>query len=342
MALPFSIVNGVVWGVGIVSLPLLAGSPSRAGLTFSMINLGIAVGAVFWGHIVSKFKLGNLIFTGTLLSFFTWLAITLLKGSFLIPLAFVFGTFAASIFTYASISVTNTYPKNLWDSYIAKMQAYMTFGTVMGLLISSVYNEVAVGLPFLLLAVLLYIPIIKHNNKKAEHHKLHFSILRAKHHSSELFNGYFSSRIKGKHFNNFKNKPLLYLYLRWIFILLAPAPVYAMYPLLMQKAFQVNTSTSSLIYAFSTAVGVFLFIAAGKLAKKKSASLSLNIGVLMYLTSFILMLAGMETQIFIFGIVGFIIMILSWSFISTGMNISVVQMAAENKRGEALGVANSI
>ena len=176
LALPFSIVNGVVWGIGIVSLPLLAKTTSRAGLTFAMINLGIAIGAVVWGHLIKKFKLNNLIFTGTVLSFLAWLAITLLNGRFLIPLAFVFGTFTASIFTYASVIVTNIYPKDLWDKYIAKMQAFMTFGTVVGLLVTTVYAKVVVALPFLFLAIVLYLPFYKHNNNKAEHHTLNFSL----------------------------------------------------------------------------------------------------------------------------------------------------------------------
>ncbi len=342
LALPFSIVNGVVWGIGIVSLPLLAKTTSRAGLTFAMINLGIAVGAIIWGHLSKKFKLNNLIFTGTVLSFLAWLAITLLNGRFLIPLAFIFGTFTASIFTFASMIVTNTYPKELWDKYIAQMQAFMTFGTVVGLLVTTVYAKVVVALPFLFLAIVLYLPFYKRHNSKAEQHSLHFSLLKPRHNFSEMFNGYFHGHIKWKHWRNFTNKPLLLLYLRWIFILLAPAPVYAMYPLLMKKAFHLSTSGSSMVYAFSTAVGVYLFLTAGNMAKRKSASFTMNTGAALYLISFLLMLSGMMFNVALFGIAGFVLMIFSWSFVSTGMNINVVELADEGKRGEALGISNSI
>ncbi len=341
LALPFAIVNGVVWGIGIVSLPLLAGSTSRAGLTFAMINLGIAVGAIAWGHLTTKFRLGNLIFSGTALSFLAWLAIVLLDGKFLIPLAFVFGTFTASIFTYASVMITNTYPKVLWDKYIARMQAFMTFGTVSGLLITSVYARPVVALPFLLLAIVAYLPFYKHHRRKAVHHHLHFSLLRPKQHFAELFNGYFHGHIRWRHFLNFKNKALLLLNIRWIFVLLAPAPVYAMYPLLMKKAFHLSTTGSSLVYAVSTAIGVGLFLWAGNIARKKSAAFTLNLGILSYALSFVLMLAGIWTQIAAVGIFGFMVMIFSWAFISTGMNIRVVELTDERKRGEALGLANT-
>ena len=54
------------------------------------------------------------------------------------------------------------------------------------------------------------------------------------------------------------------------------------------------------------------------------------------------MLAGIYSQLYFLGIIGFVVMILSWSFISTGMNIGVVEIAEESKRGEALGIANSL
>ena len=341
LSLPFSIVNGVVWGIGIVSLPLLAGSTSRAGLTFAMVNLGIAIGAIVWGRLTPKFRLNSLIFTGTVLSFLAWLAIVLLDGKFLIPLAFVFGTFTASIFTYASVMITNTYPKELWDKYIARMQAFMTFGTVVGLLITSLYARPVVALPFLLLAIVIYLPFYKHHKKIAVHHHLHFGLLRPKQHFAELFNGYFHGHIRWKHLLNFKNKALLLLNVRWVFVLLAPAPVYAMYPLLMKKAFHLSTTGSSLVYALSTAVGVVLFITAGNIAKKKSSFFTMNLGIMSYLLSFVFMLAGMWTRFYLIGIFGFMLMIFSWAFISTGMNISVVELTDEKKRGEALGLANS-
>jgi len=342
LSLPFAIVNGVVWGIGIISLPLLAKTATRAGLTFAMINLGIAVGAVFWGHLTKKFKLNDMIVTGTILSFTGWLAIVLFHGRFLIPLAFVFGTAAASIFALASIMVTNTYPKELWDSYIAKLQGIMTFGTVIGLLITSLYSRAVVGLPFLFIAIFAYLPFYKHHRNKTYHPILHFSLLKPKMHFSGLFTGYFHTGMRWKHFLVLKDLPLFRLNLRWLFIMLAPAPVYGMYPLLMKKAFHLSTSDSAIVYAVSTAIGALLFVYAGKISKKKNPFFTFNLGTWLYIISFAFMVSGMLTDIFIFGIVGFIIMILSWSFISTGMNIGVVELTDEKKRGEALGVANSI
>lgn len=342
LALPFIIINGTVWGIGIVSLPLLAGTPAKAGLTFAMINLGIATGSVIWGKLSGKIKLNQLIFIGSVLSFLGWLAIFLLNGKALIPLAFVFGNFTASIFALASVVVTTTYPKELWDKYIAQMQAYMTLGTSVGLLVTALYAKVAIGLPFLFIAIVAYLPFFKLHKTTVIHHPLHFSLLKPKGHFAEMFTAYFHVHLRKIHLLNFKNKKLLFLNVRWLIALLAPAPVYAMYPLLMKKVFMVSTSESSLVYSISTAIGIFIFILAGKISKKKSAGFTFNSGITLYLISFVFMLAGIYTKLYFLGIIGFVVMILSWSFISTGMNISVVEIAEESKRGEALGIANSL
>ncbi len=342
LALPFSIVNGVVWGIGIMTLPILAKTGARAGLTFAMINLGIGVGAVLWGTLSHKFNLRNLIFASSFLSFLGWLIIVLFHGKFLIPLAFFFGIFTAGIFALASVIVTNTYKEKEWDKYISLMQALMTFGTVVGLLITSIYTNVLAGIPFLIIAFLSYIPLSRHHGYVVKHHKLDSALLKPKMHFSEIFTGYFYHQFKLKHFLHLRDKRILLLNLGWIFSLLAAAPVYAMYPLLMKHAFLVKESSSSLIYAVSTGLGVYFFILAGKMSEKKSPLFSFNAGILLYLVSFLLMFIGIKTQFYFLGILGFILMIIAWSFISVGMNVSIVKLADESKRAELLGVANTL
>ncbi len=342
LALPFSIVNGVVWGIGIMTLPILAKTGARAGLTFAMINLGIGIGAILWGTLSHTFKVRNLIFASSFLSFLGWLIIALFHGKFLIPLAFFFGIFTAGIFALASVIVTNTYEEKEWDKYISLMQALMTLGTVIGLLITSIYTNVIAGIPFLIIAFLSYIPLSRHHGYVVRHHKLNLALLKPKMHFSEIFTGYFYHRFKIKHFLHLRDKRILLLNLGWIFSLLAAAPVYAMYPLLMKHVFLVKESSSSLIYAVSTGLGVYFFILAGKMSEKKSPLFSFNAGILLYLISFLLMFTGIKTQFYFLGIFGFIFMIIAWSFISVGMNVGIVKLADESKRAELLGVANTL
>ena len=88
MALPFILVNAVVWGVASIALPVLAGSDSRAGLVFAMLNLGLAIGAFIWGYLSRKVGLSILLFSSTLFSAAVWVVLVLLDGTLLPILAF--------------------------------------------------------------------------------------------------------------------------------------------------------------------------------------------------------------------------------------------------------------
>jgi len=342
LSLPFSIVNGVVWGIGIMVIPVLAKTSMRAGLAFAMLNLGIGAGAIVWSFLSRTIKVKNLVFASSVLSFAGWLLIIFFYHILLIPLVFIFGFFAAGIFALASVIVTNTYDKQKWDKYISLMQALMTLGTVIGLLVTSVYTNAAAALPFLIIGFLSYIPLIQYHDYVAIHHNLHSSLLKPKMHFNELFTGYFYRRFRLKHFLHFTNKRILLINLGWTFALLAAAPIYAVYPLLMKHMFFINESLSSLIYAVSTGLGVGVFILAGKISEKYSPFISLNIGIFLYIFSFVLMLFGIYDSSSLLGAAGFIFMIIAWSFLAVGMNIGIVKLTDESKRAELLGAANTL
>ncbi len=342
LSLPFSIVNGVVWGIGIMVIPMLAKTSMKAGLAFAMLNLGIGIGAMVWSFLSHIIKVKNLVFASSILSFIGWLLILIFHKTLLVTFVFIFGFFSAGIFSLASVIVTNTYSKSSWDKYISLMQAVMTLGTVAGLLFTSVYTSGVVAIPFLIIGFLSYIPLLQYHNYIVKHHELHSSLLKPKMHFSEIFTGYFFRRFRIKHILHFKHKKILLINLGWIFALLAAAPIYAVYPLLMKHVFFVKESVSSLIYAVSTGLGVVFFIIAGKISEKLSSFLSFNIGILLYVLSFIMMLCGIFTSFPMSGVVGFVFMIIAWSFIAVGMNVSIVKLVDESKRAELLGVANML
>ena len=342
LALPFAAVNGVVWGVGIIVIPLLAGTSSKAGVAFGMINLGIALGAVMWGVLSRWVQVDRLVFASCILSFVVWLAMAVMHGKALVPLAFLFGSSAAGIFVLASVVVTRVYRKDQWDRYVSLMQAFMTGGTVVGLLLTSVWAGPLVGIPLLALGIVVCIPMSRHMAGKGEEHPLHPRCLKPKMHFSEFFTGYFHRRFRLGHLFHLKEKELFRLNLRWGLALLAVAPVYAIYPLLMRDAFGVGQRSSSLVYAVSTAIGVGFFVVAGRLSKRSTSALPFNLGLLLYFLTFVFMLVGYAFKMKALGVVGFMVMIFAWSFISVGMNLSVVEMMDEDHRAEALGVANAI
>ncbi len=342
LALPFSLVNGVVWGVGIMVIPLLAGDSTKAGVAFGMINLGIAMGAVMWGLLSRWVQVRALVFVSSFLSFVAWVAITMMHRRALVPLVFLFGVASAGIFALSSVVVTQVYEKDQWDRYISLMQAFMTGGTVVGLLLTSVWSSPIIGVPLLALGFIGYIPLHGYGMGRGRNHLLHPGCLKPKMHFSELFTGYFHRQFRPRHLFHLRDRELFKLNLRWGLALLAVAPVYAIYPLLMKHSFGVSPRLSSLVYAVSTAIGVCLFIVAGRLSKRFTSTIPFNIAIFLYLFTFLLMMAGYFFKIGALGVGGFMLMIFAWSFISVGMNVSVVEMLDGSKRAEALGVANAI
>ncbi len=341
VSLPFVMVNAIVWGVGSISLPLLAKTNSRAGLVFAMINLGIAIGAPIWGILSRKMKISTLVFLSVTISTSIWIVLTLLNGDLLVLMSLIFGFFTAGVFALATVRVTELYPKKEWDKYIARMQSYMTAGQVAGALSTSLYVGVAIGIPFLIVGLIASFPLRLLTNLSVMRN-IHLPSVAPKSRFFDIMTSHYHTHFKLTHLVHFKNKVLLLFYIRWALILLAPGPVYAMYPLLMKGSFGVSHAISSIIYSVATALGVMLFIVVGKLSEKRGPFKVFNIGTIISVVAFVMMISVQFGFSGVLGIVGVVLMILSWPFVSVGMNVGTVELVEEQKEGEALGVANAL
>jgi len=220
------------------------------------------------------------------------------------------------------------------------MQSFLVLGQVMGLLIASVRSKPIVGVPLLALGVLATLPVHLAGKEATVGRFVHTHHHIPKARIFDILTGYAHVKFHPSHLIHLKNIPLLVFYLRWILVLLAPAPVFAVYPLLMKGTFDLGTSMASILFAGSTFASVLVFVAAARLARKWSAFTVFNIGVVVCLTGFLMMYGvdiGWNRWI---GVGGFVLVIVSWAFVSTGMNIGVVKLVSPEKEGEALGLAN--
>ncbi len=343
-AIPFITVYAVVWGVAGISLPLLAVSAGRAGLVFAMLNLGVGIAAPLWGHLSRKASVSGLVFLSTLLASLAWLALTLL-GNFLLPvMALLFGLFASGIFALATVQVTKIFPKEQWDTYIARMQSLMTGGQVLGLLLTSLYSGAALGLPFLLVGVIGGAIVARRAIRRGieEIEELKFSHLTPSTIFPGILHGHYHLRFHPKHLLHFKHPVVAVILSRWTLLLLAWAPIFAVYPLLMNHAFGIAGSTSSVLYSASTALTVVFFIAAGAIAKRRTPFVSMSIGAIVSTVAFGLMYIGPMFGSPIPGAAGFVLMVSAYAFVGVGMNDGVVASVSEEKEGEILGVANAL
>jgi len=343
-AIPFMMVYAVVWGVAGITLPLVAGSTSRAGLVFAMLNLGIGVAAPVWGHFSRRASVSGLVFLSTVLAGLSWLGITIL-GNLLLPLfALLFGLSASGIFALATVQVTKIFPEDKWDSYIAQIQSLMTGGEVVGLLATSLYSGVALGLPFLVVGIVGGVAVartqIRQGLGELEHFR--FGHLTPSTIFPGILHGHYHLRFHPKHLRHFRHPVLAVVLVRWTLLLLAWAPIYAIYPLLMHESFGLEGPVASILYSASTAITVILFIAAGAIAKRSSPFASMSIGGVVSTASFALMYLSPMVGSQVLGAIGFVLMVCAYAFVGVGMNDGVVSVVSKEKEGEALGVANAL
>lgn len=343
-AMPFVMVYGVVWGVAGIALPLLAGSPGRAGLVFAMLNLGVAIGAPLWGHLSRKHSVTGLIFISTALAGLGWLVLTALGNRLLPVTALGFGLFSAGTFALATVQVTRIFPRETWDSHIADMQSLMVGGQVVGLLATSVYSGAALGIPFLLVGIvaagLLARDLIAREEAALVHHRWHAR--RPRSFLPGILHGHHLRRIRLRHVFAVQSPFLAVLLTRWTLLILAWAPIFAVYPLLMHHVFRFSDSGSSLLYSGSTALSVPLFVVAGWVAKRASSVVAMTLGAAASATSFALMYVALLAGSAPIGAIGFVLMICAYAFVALGMNDGVVTSVSDAEEGDVLGIANAL
>jgi MFS family permease len=341
MALPFIMVNAVLWGVGTMALPILAGSDTRAGYVFAMLNLGVAVGSVTWGYLADRIPISVLIFFSTVLSTIVWAAITVLNGGLLIALAFLFGLFAAAIWALATPLVTKSYPKPRWDGMIARLQQSLQGGQVLGLLVAAVRATPLAAIPFMVIGIVSSLPA-----RLAEERAGVSLFIHQRHHVPigrpiDILHGHSIAAFRPRHLLHLRNVPLLVFMVRWVLIMLTVAPVLAVYPLMMSGVFGIGTAAASTIFAVSTVANVLLFTPAASLSKAKSPFFVFNIGVVVCLAGFLMMWSvdwGLTRWM---GVVGFLLTQASWAPVATGMNVGIARLVSPEKESETLGLANS-
>lgn len=343
-AIPFIMVYAVVWGVAGISLPLVAGSASRAGLVFAMLNLGVGVAAPIWGHFSRRASVSGLAFLSTLLAGASWVALTILGNVLLPVIALLFGLSASGIFALATVQVTKIFPKEQWDAYIARMQGLMTGGEVAALLLTSLYSGVALGLPFLLVGVVGGAFVARRAIRRGleQIEGLHFGHLVPSTIFPGILHGHYHLRFHPRHLLHFRRPIVAVILTRWTLLLLAWAPLYAIYPLMMRQAFGFAGPVSSILYSLSTALTVVLFMAAGAIAKRHSPFVTMTLGAVVSAAAFAFMYLSPLLGSEVFGGAGFVLMVCSYAFVGVGMNDGVVSVVSEEKEGEVLGVANAL
>lgn len=340
LALPFVFFNAAFYGVAGIVLPLLAGSPTRAGWVFAALNLGVALGAPIWGCLVRRVRLDLLEFASAGGSLLGWAALSRFGPEGLVGFAFLLGLFGAGTLALAPCCITCAYTRPEWDAAIARMQSWVVGGQVLGLLAAFAAPTPWAGLGFQVLVLLAAAPMSLRLptpwSQGAEPLVLHRPCLEP------------AGLAPGGWTEGFRLDPkvirlLLPLYVPWFLVALAAAPLYAVYPLFMKRAFGMEPEMASLVFAAAALLAIVTSAALVHLARQLSPITLWRVGILLRLAAVLLLLhAASKADGGPLGILGFTVFVTGWVIVSVGFNAALAERVPQRNQGAALGVATGL
>jgi predicted MFS family arabinose efflux permease len=107
--------------------------------------------------------------------------------------------------------------------------------------------------------------------------------------------------------------------LAWASLNLGVAPFFAYYPLFMKKSYGIAPTSTAFLYALAAAVGIGLFVLAGRVAKQRGSRLVFKVGLALRMAGFsilgVLTLMPLSGKV-VFAMLGFALVMLAWPVLS--------------------------
>jgi MFS family permease len=121
------------------------------------------------------------------------------------------------------------------------------------------------------------------------------------------------------------------------------AAFFAYYPLIMRHSYGIPPEVTALAYAAAAGVGVFLFVAAGRLALRHGSRVVFQAGVALRLTGFFLLglpFVLMLPWVRFIALAGFLLVMLAWPVISVSGTALAARLTPVSE-GAAIGLLNA-
>jgi predicted MFS family arabinose efflux permease len=131
--------------------------------------------------------------------------------------------------------------------------------------------------------------------------------------------------------------------LSWFMLAFAVAGFFTYFPLMLARSYGLDTHLSSLIYASMAAVGIALFILAGRWSARLGAGRVYLFGLSVRFVGFALLSLPLFAQVghgFAFAAVGFALIIIAWPILSVSSTDLAARLAPFSE-GAAMGLFNS-
>jgi MFS family permease len=351
----YAFLGVAVAGMSPILLPLTvirAGTPADVGLVMAALSLG-GLTAPLWGGLADRLRLhrwllwGGLLGTALGLVFFplfsnlgAWIGLALLQG---------IGAAAAS--TVANLFIVESHPQLEWDERIGWLQTFYGGGQVAGLVLAGIFGSIglqlglfiAAGLTVLAILPARLAPPVALTPRVPRPTLLHparhgewpiASPQRLFHHLTRQSLAQMGSILRSK-FGLFLAA--------WLFSFGGTATVFSLYPVLMQRVYNVMPGISSLGFAVAAALGLVLYSPAGRWTDKLGAPRVLQVALGVRIAA----LAGMLALGFLpFGgqgwlaLFAFLLIVLAWSLLSVSGTVRTAKLSPVNE-GEGMGVFNA-
>jgi MFS family permease len=249
-----------------------------------------------------------------------------------IVLALLCGLGVGAVATVAPLFVVDFAPKSEWNPRIGWLQSFSGAGQLAGLLLAGLIARGPLAYGFWLAAALSALALVVGQiglPSGGRRHGMSLPPLAWGH----LMGGFHSGPPVGgllQHSHHLQGAALRRLpsslgggfgrfLLAWAAVNFGVAPFFAYYPLIMKTSYSIVPTTTALLYALAAAVGIGLFVLAGRMAQGYGPHLVFRLGLAVRMAGFGV-LAGLTlvrpSSVSAAAMLGFTLVMLAWPVLS--------------------------
>ena len=357
--LAYAILGLITSGMLPFLMPLMIASttsePGRIAYVIGAYNIGL-LAAPLLGRLAQRYQLFRPIFFGGFIALTLGLGAATQTSAFSdwVPLALLCGLGAGAVATVAPLFVIGFAPKDEWDARIGWLQSFSGGGQLAGLLIAGLIAQGPLAYGFWVAAALSALAILvghfglpsdspRHGTRLPP---LPWRLLMSRFQSGPSIGGllHHSHNLQGEALRSLPKSlggAFGRFLLAWATIHFGVAPFFAYYPLVMNDIYNIPPTTTALLYALVVALGIGLFVLAGRAAQQYGARLVFRLGLAVRIAGF-----GVLTALALVwplsepavAMVGFILVVLAWPLLSVSGTGLAARMAPPSGEGAAMGL----
>lgn len=338
-------------GLAPILLPLSAHSETAAGLSYAAFALAGLFSPVLgtWADRTGRHR--DLLICGCLAAGAMFLLFEIVRGPLRILLAWGAGMGTMAAMTAGNVLVIQGQPKQDWDDWVARLQAFLSAGQVIGLVCAGLLVRTRPDPGFAAAGVALLTAaglgaglapgrLPRHPGDKPLPKPAvggDAGVLAAHHHGHKFGWGELVA-----HFSVIE-RPLWRFLAIWLIAYPAMNGIATLFPVAMTRQFGMEPVWTSAAYALGVAVSLLLYGPIGRATHQYGGGRTLMAGLGLRL---VLLAALAVVSVAAAGWVGWVVLVgfaliqVVWPFLSVAANSLTVQLAP-NARGESIGLFNA-